>query len=102
MLNRLRIQALSTALATDAHLPHALENLGGGLLDSLSIRADGDASKLFDKCPGLIHLRTDALGIGVVGSDGATHIVAEAAVADRRNDFGCGDESKDLSRIDGK
>ena len=65
MLNRLRIQALSTALATDAHLPHALENLGGGLLDSLSIRADGDASKLFDKCPGLIHLRTDALGIGV-------------------------------------
>lgn len=49
MLNRLRIQALSTALATDAHLPHALENLGGGLLDSLSIRADGDASKLFDR-----------------------------------------------------
>ena len=102
MLKRLRIQVLSTALATDSHLPHTLENLGGGLLDSLSVRADGDASKLFDKCPGLIHLRTDALGIGVVGSDGATHLVAEAPVANRRNDFGCGDESKDLSRIDGK
>ncbi len=48
MLNRLRIQALSTALATDAQLTQALETHGGGLLDILSMREDGEASKLLD------------------------------------------------------